>query len=154
MKEMDILKQNMFKDINGSPLQSLLHDVKKVRKLKNQIKRTGLVLSRHAEENVLEKYHHRIGVKGRKKVAHRKLQMIIIRVNAVGDMVESKPCSHCVEVMKSYGIRKVTYSTSSGVMITESLSIIITQHSVGYRSVERAINILDEMLNFHESGIG
>lgn len=112
------------------------------------------MLARHAEENALDRYHSGIGFKGRKKITPRKLHIIVIRVNSIGDMVESKPCSHCTEVMRSYGIRKVTYSTNNGIIITESLTTIVTQPSVGYRSTERAINILDEMLKIHSSGIG
>lgn len=133
-------------------LPSFLHDVKKVRRLKTQIRRTGLVLARHAEENALSKYHDGIGIKGRKGVARRKLHMVVIRVNSVGDITESKPCSHCVDVMRSYGIRKVTYSTRDGTLTTESIALIESQPSVGYRSVDRALNILDEMLRVYSTG--
>jgi deoxycytidylate deaminase len=130
------------------------YKIQNILKLKSQLKRTGLVLARHAEENALEKYHSCIGIKGRKKIAPRKLHMIVIRINSVGDLTESKPCSHCVDVMRSYGIRKVTYSTKEGTFVTESLAVIISQPSVGYRSVDRAINILDNMINFYSEGVG
>lgn len=129
-------------------------DVKKFISLKKHIERTGLVLAKHAEENALEKYNSNIGIGGRKKIAKRKLHIIVIRINKNNEITESKPCSHCVEVMLSYGIRKVTYSTSNGDLVTESLNVIVTYPSVGYRSVERAINILDEMIEFHSKGIG
>lgn len=118
--------------------------------MRTQIKRTGLVLARHAEENALKKYHDSIGIRGRKKIAIRKLHMVVVRINSDDEIVESKPCSHCVEVMKSYGIRKVTYSTKDGTLTTESLSLIISHPSVGYRSVERTLSILDEMIKSTE----
>lgn len=93
-------------------------------------------------------------MRGRKSVARRKLHVVVIRINTNNEITESKPCSHCVDVMRSYGIRKVTYSTKSGDLVTESLTTIVTQPSVGYRSVERAINILDEMVAFYSTGIG
>lgn len=122
-------------------------DVKKVAQLKREVLRTGLILARHAEENALDKYESSIGVRGRKAVAKRKLVMYCIRINRAGDLAESKPCSHCVEVMKEYGIRKVVYSTKGGTLVTELLSTIESEPSVGYKSVDRAIRILDEMVN-------
>lgn len=118
------------------------------------MKRTGLVLACHAEENALHKYHSCAGVRGRKKITPRKLHMVVIRINSEGNLTESKPCSHCVDVMKSYGIRKVTYSTKNGALVTERLSTIITQPSVGYRSVERSLIALDAIINFCPHGMG
>lgn len=128
--------------------------MKKVRKLKRQIQRTGLVLARHAEENALAKYESTIGVRGRKRISPRKLHILVIRIDTHDQITDSKPCSHCVEVMRSFGIRKVTYSTKEGSFVTELLNDIVSEPSVGYRSVERTLNILDAMLNFYESGIG
>lgn len=118
---------------------SELSDVKKVVRLKLQIQRTGLVLARHAEENALidivqvsfQYLNQRKKVNSKEKVA----------CNTNNEIIESKPCSHCVEVMRSCGIRKVTYSTKSGDFVTESLITIVSQPSVGYRSVQREINI-------------
>lgn len=103
------------------------------------------MLARHAEENALEKYRSKIGFRDRKAVSPRKLRMIVIRINAKGELVNSKPCSNCVKIMKEYGIRKVTYSTPEG-MVTESIETINSTPSVGQRSVDRAISILDEMV--------
>ena len=124
-------------------------DVKNIRKLKKTIKRTGLVLARHAEENVLARYSKLLKKVDAKSYKKRKLCLLVIRINAHGELTESKPCSHCVEVLKEYGIRKVSYSTKEGIIVTESLDNITTQPSVGYRSVERALVILDEMLNLY-----
>lgn len=129
-------------------------DAKKVAHLKREIQRTGLVLAKHAEENALSKYRSGLGVRGRKTVARRKLHMIVIRINKRNDITDSKPCSHCVDVMRSYGIRKVTYSTKSGDFVTESLALIVSVPSVGYRSMERTIQVLDDMLAFYANGIG
>lgn len=79
----------------------------------------------------------------------RKLCLLVIRIDAQGNLTESKPCSHCVEVLKEYGIRKVCYSTKEGIIVTESLETIITSTSVGYRSAERALAMLDEMLDLY-----
>jgi deoxycytidylate deaminase len=154
MKDINVLKKTRTSAVDASTALLNTVDMKNVLRLKRQIQRSGLVLARHAEENALEKYISSIGIKGRKAVARRKLHVVVIRINNENEITESKPCSHCVEVMRSYGIRKVTYSTRDGKLITESLTLIVTQPSVGYRSVERAINVLDEMVNFYASGIG
>lgn len=104
------------------------------------------MLARHAEENVLQKYHSKIGTQGRKVITPRKLHMYVIRINKAGEITESKPCSHCAQILRNYGIRRVTYSTKEGSLVTESLETIKTEPSVGYRSVERVMNILDEIL--------
>jgi deoxycytidylate deaminase len=121
-------------------------DRKQLSELKRKIQRMGLKLARHAEENALSKYEASLGVRDRKPVARRKLHMVVIRINAEEELVDSKPCSNCVRLMRAFGIRKVTYSTVAG-LITESLTTIESQPSVGQRSVERAISILDEMLD-------
>ena len=106
----------------------------------------GMVLARHAEENALEKYKSSIGLHGRKEISLRKLTLCVIRINALGELTESKPCAHCAEVFRSFGIRKVAYSTRNGNILTISLNKLVTEPSVGYRSMETAINILDEMI--------
>ena len=121
-------------------------EAKQILRLKRKIQRTGLALARHAEESALAKYQSSVGVRGRKPIARRKLIMYCVRINSIGELTESKPCSHCAEVMRNYGIRKVKYSTWEGAIITESLATIVTRPSVGYRSVERVVHILDEMM--------
>lgn len=108
-----------------------------------------MALSKHAEENAVDKYLSTIGIKGRKKIASRKLHIIVVRINSLGELTESKPCSHCVSVMRDRGIRKVTYSNKHGELITESVKSMdtSTHSSVGYRSIEDAIHILDTIIN-------
>jgi len=38
----------------------------------------------------------------------------VVRVNRLGEMRNSKPCSMCYEAMKFVGIKRVFYSTSEG----------------------------------------
>lgn len=105
----------------------------------------NLSLSCHAEENALIKYRTKLRVRDRKEIARRKLHMVVIRINAHDELVNSKPCTNCIKLMKEFGIRKVSYSTPQG-MVTELVKNIVSQPSVGYRSIERAINILNELV--------
>lgn len=129
-------------------------DTKNILRLRTQIYRTGLVLARHAEENALEKYQASIGVRGRKWVPIRKLHMVVLRIDKSENITDSKPCSHCVEVMKSFGIRKVTYSDKNGGFVTEAIRSIESQPSVGYRSLERTLDIINTMLSMPIIGVG
>jgi deoxycytidylate deaminase len=124
--------------------------VKNALKLKREAHRSGLILARHAEENALDRYRSVIGVRGRKKMKIRKLHLVVIRIDCRDNITESKPCSHCVEVMRNFGIRKVTYSNKAGELITELLANIISHPSVGYQSAARAMRVIDEMLAYYQ----
>lgn len=126
-----------------------IYVIKKALKLKKEIKRNGL-LAYHAEENAINKYFSNLSYKNKKHIPRRKLHIIVIRINNNAQLLESKPCSHCVEVMRSYGIRKVTYSNKNGELVTELLNDIKSESSLGYRSIERTMNILDEIIKNHE----
>ena len=149
MKDIKVLKKTAYGDnLVSTNSQSMKQDVKNIRRLLKQVKRTGLVLARHAEENALDRYKKLIERTGTKYTT-RKLHLTVIRINARGELTESKPCSHCVAVLRDYGIRKITYSTKEGTLVTESLQTITSQPSVGYRSAERALQMLDEMLTYY-----
>ncbi|MEO6068462.1 MAG: hypothetical protein ABIQ41_10850 [Gemmatimonadales bacterium] len=148
IKDINVLKKT--NQVNRLSLK----DVKTVIKLRRQIQRTGLTLAKHAEENALAKYQSSIGIRDRKPIARRKLIMYCIRINKAENLVESKPCSHCLEVLKNFGIRKIIYSTSNGTLVSESIARINSEPSVGYRAVETAIQILDAMMDeFNNSGV-
>lgn len=44
----------------------------------------------------------------------KKLKIIVIRTDKFGNLRDSKPCNHCLENMKLFGIRTVYYSTNEG----------------------------------------
>jgi deoxycytidylate deaminase len=118
-------------------------DIKKMEVLKHNIQRHGIVLSQHAEETVLHNYEKRKFL--HKKIPIRKLHLIVIRVNSFEDLCESKPCQNCLRLLQQYGIRKVTYSTANGLLITENIATMESTPSVGYRSAERIIDLLNEL---------
>lgn len=50
---------------------------------------------------------------GLKKISHKELnkcELVIIRVNKVGDCLLSKPCCDCEKFINKYSIKKVFYS--------------------------------------------
>ena len=54
----------------------------------------------------------------------KKLEMFVIRVNQMGDLVNSKPCNTCIYYMQLYGIKSVYYSNEEGEIVKEKLNDI------------------------------
>jgi len=78
------------------------------------------------------------------------LDIIVIRVNGVGRMHNSRPCSHCLNMMKSTGIRRVHYSNELGEIVTETVKDMI---SIQTSSISRMIdnNIRIPVAEYSES---
>ena len=58
----------------------------------------------------------------------KKLEMFVIRVNQMGDLVNSKPCNTCIYYMQLYGIKSVYYSNEEGAIVKEKLTEITADH--------------------------
>ncbi len=56
-----------------------------------------------------------------------KVTIIVIR-QSNGKFVMSKPCQHCIKVMKSLGIKKIYYSGDSNNLVYEKIRYIYTDH--------------------------
>jgi tRNA(Arg) A34 adenosine deaminase TadA len=54
--------------------------------------------------------------------------IMVVRINATNHLVSSKPCTMCIQMMKRYRIKKVHYSTSDGIIISQKLSDITSDH--------------------------
>ena len=80
----------------------------------------------------------------------KKLDIIVIRVNTIGKMHNSRPCSHCLNMMKSTGIRRVHYSNELGEIVTETVKDMI---SIQTSSISRMIdnNIRIPVAQYSES---
>lgn len=56
-----------------------------------------------------------INAKSFKKFKKRQnLTMFVVRINKHDSLCNSKPCMHCQKIMKTYGVHKCLFSTSSG----------------------------------------
>jgi deoxycytidylate deaminase len=118
--------------------------VKNLIRIKRDIQRNGLHMSRHAEEAVLAKYQ-------KLKRRYKRVRLVVIRINALGELVESQPCSHCTELMKTMGIRKVTYSDNEGILRSEKVVNLNSQESVGFRAVSRTMTLIDDLLEYYDT---
>ena len=54
--------------------------------------------------------------------------MFVIRVNQMGDLVNSKPCNTCIYYMQLYGIKSVYYSNEEGEIVKEKIIDITADH--------------------------
>ena len=64
----------------------------------------------------LERKTKRIRVISNYRAFQKKLKIIVIRTDKEGNLRDSKPCSHCLDNLKIFGIRSVYYSTNEGTM--------------------------------------
>ena len=65
------------------------------------------------------------------------MDIIVIRVNTIGKMHNSRPCSHCLNMMKSTGIKRVHYSNELGEIVTEIVKDMI---SIQTSSISRLVD--------------
>jgi tRNA(Arg) A34 adenosine deaminase TadA len=68
---------------------------------------------------------------------YNKLDLCVIRVNNKGKLMNSRPCMHCLKLMKTIGIRNVYYSSSDTTMVKESVKNMISTHiTSGWRKCQ------------------
>ena len=51
-----------------------------------------------------------------------KYNILVVRITSDGQLGDSKPCCMCVNIMKSYGIRRVYYSDDQGNMCCQKVN--------------------------------
>lgn len=67
---------------------------------------------KHAEHNALRH------AKSRKKRSNDRLTMVVVRFTRVDDgLTMSRPCTRCVELMKTYNIKSIVYSDYDGKLV-------------------------------------
>jgi cytidine deaminase len=54
--------------------------------------------------------------------------IVVVRYGKDGTLRNSRPCNHCLEVMKFYKIKKIHYSTDEGTVLTEKPHEMISTH--------------------------
>ena len=71
-----------------------------------------------------------------KRKYHNKYNLIVIRINPEGKLVNARPCHNCVDMLKACGIKNIFYSTDDGHIICEKVNHIV---SINSSSVSRLI---------------
>lgn len=83
----------------------------------------------HAEVDVLRKCI--------KKHRKRKINLYVVRISKTGEYLNSAPCNQCVDLMKTYNIGRIVYSTNEGMLQQCKLVHYTNEHKCGG---ERAID--------------
>jgi tRNA(Arg) A34 adenosine deaminase TadA len=79
----------------------------------------------HAEMSIFKKINY-------KKM--RKVDVYVIRINGNGKLINSKPCSHCLNSLKKLNIKKIYYSDENGDIVCEKTNDMKTDYiSSGYK---------------------
>jgi len=68
-----------------------------------------------------------------------KLDIIVIRVNAKNELVNSRPCYNCLDMMKAVGIRRVHYSVDNQIVTEKVADMISINASSITRKLEREV---------------
>ena len=71
-----------------------------------------------------------------KRKYRNKYNLIVIRVNHEGNLVNARPCHNCVDMLRACGIKNIFYSTNEGNIICENHIVSINSSSVS-RMIER-----------------
>ena len=81
--------------------------------------------STHAEVDLLRKL-----TRSHKYLTKKRLDLIVVRYNKLGVLVESKPCKHCMDILNRsrFQFRYVYYSTSEGVIVKKLFSELLSQN--------------------------
>jgi deoxycytidylate deaminase len=64
----------------------------------------------------------------------KKLDVYVVRINAKGELNNSKPCSNCLNNLKKLNIGKIYYSDENGNIVCERANNMFTDYvSSGYK---------------------
>ena len=68
---------------------------------------------------------------------HNKYNLLVIRVNSQGQLVNARPCHNCTDMLKSCGIKNIYYSTEDGIICEKVKHMVSINSSPVSRLVER-----------------
>lgn len=75
-----------------------------------------------------------------KKKSRKKWCLLVIRRSKTGILNNSKPCTDCIKMMKTYGIYKIFYSNEKGDIVYEKVNNMISRPSSGRKYFNTLIN--------------
>ena len=109
--------------------------------------------SLHAEANALVDYYGTDLFFDKKKgwslssktSKSKKIDLIVIRINRQGDLVNSRPCYNCVSMMKAVNIKKVYYSADNGNIVGEYVKDMISIHASSASKLIHCLKISSKM---------
>ena len=98
--------------------------------LKSDLFSTGYMKDYVKNEHVLyNMVHQKRTLKNIKKIRRKFANCTIIVVRySNGQLVNSRPCLHCANILKIVGVKQVIYSNANGKMIKEKMTHFSTSH--------------------------
>jgi deoxycytidylate deaminase len=93
----------------------------------------------HAEHDCIRKYSKM------KKETSKKLKMytlVVFKLDKEGNYKNSRPCQHCIETMKKFGINKVIYSNEYGGLSVEHIKTMDESSafvSLGWKRIKKLV---------------
>jgi hypothetical protein len=82
------------------------------------------------------------GSKKHKKITgggSSKLNILVVRITADGELADSCPCSMCINLMRIYGINRVYYSNEKGELCWQKISHI---EGIEWEHVSRGLHLM------------
>lgn len=58
----------------------------------------------------------------------KKLELLVIRTDRLGNLKNSKPCNHCLQILMLFGVKTVYYSTDEGDIVKEIVKNVKHEH--------------------------
>jgi hypothetical protein len=103
----------------------------------------------HAEANAIKTYYgESFYYNNVKKIAYipddkknKKLDLLVIRINKLGELCTSRPCYNCLDMMQTVGIRKVYYIVDDNIVCENVKDMISIQSSSAFKHTDRLLNI-------------
>lgn len=109
--------------------------------------RGSQIASLHAEARVILNHYGKalfFNSKGHFYLANTKtnniLDLIVIKINKLGDILNARPCYYCLDMMKAVGIKKVFYTVSPNKLICENVKDMISIQISGVTKQLKKIN--------------
>lgn len=88
----------------------------------------------HAEMNALKELLFNSGKTFSSENVRKfsKYSIVVLRVNKKGELLNSKPCLHCLTTLKSFNINKVYYSNNDGKIDEKKIKKLTTEHMCSF----------------------
>ncbi len=61
-----------------------------------------------------------------------KYSIIVLRVDSYGNLVNSHPCQECLNIIKLFKLKYVSYSNENGDIVTKKSKYLTTTHRSKY----------------------
>lgn len=106
------------------------------------------IASLHAEARVILNYYGKslfYNQKGHYYLANTKpikyiIDLIVLKINKTGEMLNARPCYYCLDMMKAVGIKKVYYTVSPNKLNCENVKDMLSIQISGVTKQLKKIN--------------